>query len=81
MLEAIKLVDCKVKTKLIGNEWLDHVRHIDIALGDCRIKLSSTHPDIFDVFDFLVVRHNHLQKPSLGSAKKKSMWFLTIAYQ
>ena len=72
MLEAIKLGDCKVKTRLIENEWLDHVRHIDIVLGDCRIKSSSTHPDIFDVFDFLVVRHNYLQKPSLGGAKKRA---------
>lgn len=72
MLEAIKLGNCKVKTRLIENVWLDHVGHIDIALGDCRIKLSSTHPDIFDVFDFLVVRHNHLQKPSLEGAKKRA---------
>lgn len=81
MLEAIKLGNCKVKTRLIENVWLDHVGHIDIALGDCRIKLSSTHPNIFDVFDFLVVRHNHLQKTKPGRRKKKSMWFLTIAYQ
>ena len=72
MLEAIKLGNCKVKTRLIENVWLDHVGHTDIALGDCRIKLSSTHSDIFGVFDFLVVRHDHLQKPSLEVAKKRA---------
>ena len=34
-----------------------------------RVKLGSTHPDRYDVLDFLVERHNHLQDQVWESQK------------
>ena len=32
--------------------------------GACRVILGSTHPDRSDIIDFLVERHNYLQRPA-----------------
>ena len=42
-----------------------------IRFGDCRVILGSTYPDRYDVLDFLVERHNHLQDQAWESLKTK----------
>ena len=37
--------------------------------GVCRVVLGSTHPDRYDVLDFLVKRHNHLQSKAWEAQK------------
>ena len=37
-----------------------------------RVRLGSTHPDRYDVLDFLVERHNHLQHQVWKSQKAKN---------
>ena len=37
-----------------------------------RVKLGSTHPDRYDVLDFLVERHNHLKDQVCKSQKTKN---------
>ena len=37
--------------------------------GACRVILGSTHPDRYDVLDFLVERHNHLQDQAWEAQK------------
>ena len=52
----------KFSRKLIGiDSSYDGSKLFTTIPGACRVILASTHPDKYNVLDFLVERHNHVQ--------------------
>ena len=60
----------KFPRKQIGiDSSYDGSKLITTIPGACRVILGSTHPDRYDVLDFLVERHNHLQDQAWEAQK------------
>ena len=60
----------KFSRKKIGSDISYDASKLFITIpGACRVMLGSTHSDRYDVLDFLVESHNHLQDQAQEAQK------------